>query len=355
MLIGPAANTERCTSASTLWIEIVTAIDTPTAVPLAVVSPVALVVELARCCAVTSSPPVSVVGGPVARYAVEVIFEKLTEITGVTAVPSVAFAPFSPSVTRLCPPLAPMVRLWAPAIVVPSPTDAATSSRTMDTAIERPRPNFAPVAPAETAFVVETESGSALIVTSPVPPERVMLAPLPTDAVLDASTRLTASEPATLFLPPPAPEVDCAPKVLVESGPTVWILDSMVRDPAVIVVPLPIDASVVTKARFTPMAAPTLVPVAGPVVVAEPSAVAVESVLPLAVRRSALLPALRTRPPGMATFCEATLMVTAMAAATCTGLLLPELSFSDDSALGVAFAPETLLEPPVPPTSPAFF
>src|SRR2546422_3039049 len=107
-----------------------------------------------------------------------------------------------------------MVRLWAPAIVVPSPTEAATSSSTMDTAIDRPRPNFAPVAPAESAFVVETESGSALIVTSPDPPASATATPLPTDAVLDASTRLTERDPATEFLPPPAPEVDCAPKVL---------------------------------------------------------------------------------------------------------------------------------------------
>src|SRR2546425_7397838 len=138
-----------------------------------------------------------------------------------------------------------MDRLWAPAIVVPSPTDAATSSSTVAHAVERPRPHFAPVAPAESAFVVETESGSALIVTSPDPPASATAAPLPTDAVLVARTRLTASEPATLFLPPPAPLVASAPNVLVESVPTVCVFDSIVRDPAVIVVPAPIDASVV--------------------------------------------------------------------------------------------------------------
>ena len=156
-------------------------------------------------------------------------------------------------------------------------------------------------------------------------------------------------------MPPPAPLVASAPNVFVESVPTVWVRDSRVSDPALTVAPLPIEACVVRKARFTPTAAPTLVPVSGPVVVADPSAFAVESVLPCAENLVSAVPLESERPAGKVAFCETSLIVTAIAPATCRGLLFPELSFSDDSALGVGLAPETLLEPAVPPTSPAFF
>ena len=61
------------------------------------------------------------------------------------------------------------------------------------------------------------------------------------------------------------------------------------------------------------------------------------------------------RPAGSVALCETSLIVTAIAAATWSGLLLPELSLSELSAFGVGLAPETLPEPLVPPTSPAFF
>ena len=57
-------------------------------------------------------------------------------------------------------------------------------------------------------------------------------------------------------------------------------------------------------------------------------------------------------PVGMIDFCETMLIVTASAAATCSGLLFPPLSFSELSALGVAGAVETF-EPA--PTLAAFF
>ena len=143
--------------------------------------------------------------------------------------------------------------------------DAVVPSMTTDTAIERPRPNFEPLAPPDSAFVVETESGSAMSETSPEPPASATVAPFPIDAVLDASTRLNASEPAIEFFPPPAPEVASAPNVFAESEPTVCVRDSRVSDPALIVAPFPIEASVVRKARFTPTAAPMVFALVPPV------------------------------------------------------------------------------------------
>src|SRR5690348_11908569 len=107
-------------------------------------------------------------------------------------------------------------------------------------------------------------------------------------------------------------------------------------------------AAVVLKARLIATAAPMLLPVAGPVVVAVPEAVAVESVLPFAdsVRAPVAPAAPMVRPSGIVAVWWTTLMVTAIAAATCSGVLLPELFFSELSALGVAFAPETLLPEP---------
>ena len=159
--------------------------------------------------------------------------------------------------------------------------DALVVSSTTETAIDRPRPKALPLASPASAFVVETELGLALIATSPDPPESVTVAPLPSDAVLEASTRLKESEPATLFLPPPAPLVASAPNVFVESLPTVCVRDSMVRAPALTTSSAPIDASIVSKARFTATAAPTLVALVPAVeATALPSAFAVESVLP---------------------------------------------------------------------------
>ena len=122
------------------------------------------------------------------------------------------------------------------------------------------------------------------------------------------------------------------------SLPPVCVFDSIVRAPALMIAPDAVLASVVVNARFAAIAAPTDVPVAGPVATALPSAFAVESVLPLAesVRSPPLLSA---RPPGIVAFCETMLMVIAIDAATWSGLLLPPPSFSELSALGVGLVP----------------
>src|SRR4051812_21504003 len=177
-------------------------------------------------------------------------------------------------------------------MIASSPIDAAVVSSTIDTAIESPRPNAAPLASPARAFVVDVESGSAMTDTLPVPLASATVAPLPIVAVLEASTRLNASDPAIEFLPPPAPDVASGPYVFALSVPTVSVFDSRVSDPALMEAPDPTDASVVTIATFTPTAAPMVLPVAGPVVVAEPSAFAVESVLPFADSLVAAVPEL---------------------------------------------------------------
>jgi hypothetical protein len=112
---------------------------------------------------------------------------------------------------------------------------------------------------------------------------------------------------------------------------------------------------VFTIATFTPTAAPIVLPVAGPVVTAVPSALAVESVFAFAEIFVSAVPELTEIAAGTVALWSTMLIVTATAAATWSGLLLPLPSFSLDSAFGVAFAPETLLELGAPPSSPAFF
>ena len=139
------------------------------------------------------------------------------------------------------------------------------------------------------------------------------------------------------------------------SAPIVCVFDSAVSAPAVRCAPSPIFASLVTIATLTPIAAPMVLPVAPPVVTADPSAFAVESVLAFARSVSAEVPALIVRPAGIVAFWSTMLIVTAIAAATCSGLLSPESPCSDVSALGVDFAFPTLFALVAPPVSPAFF
>src|SRR5258706_362004 len=110
-----------------------------------------------------------------------------------------------------------------------------------------------------------TAAPLALAEPDPEPQDSATMAPLPSEAVIKASRRLTASEPAIEFFPPPAPEVASAPNVFAESAPTVWVRDSRVSEPALIVAPFPIDASVVRNARFTPTAAPMVFALVPPV------------------------------------------------------------------------------------------
>ena len=187
----------------------------PMALSGAVDAPVAFDETAADCVAVMPIAPVavSVPPGCVPIVALVETMEIATATTGVIASPDavVAFAPFFASTTELWPPVAETLTLCAPLIVARSPMKAVVVSSTTETAIERPRPNAAPAVSPASALVVETESGSAVIATSPLPPESVTIVPFASDALLDASTRLNASEPATEFLPPPAPLVASAP------------------------------------------------------------------------------------------------------------------------------------------------
>src|SRR5258706_369826 len=155
-LTAPPALTERLTLASTVSSAIVTAIEMPTAVERELVLPVDFVVAPAVCSARPSrAPPSMVVPARVPSRAVVVSCAKSTAMTGVTAVPVVAFAPFLASVVRVLPPVAEMVRSWAPVMTAPSCTSASVLSMTTATPIERPRPKSVDDAPsAESAFVV---------------------------------------------------------------------------------------------------------------------------------------------------------------------------------------------------------
>jgi hypothetical protein len=311
------------------------------------VAPVAFALAEADCSAWIVIAPVVASGASAVPMLAEVsTIEIATAMTGVTASPVavVALAPFFASTTEVCPPVAASVSVRAPTRTAPLSMDALVASSTTETAIERPRPKAVPLASAASAFVVDPESGSAVSETSPVPPASVTTAALPMAAVEDARTRLTAREPATLFLPPPAPLVASAPYVLVVSDPTVRVFASAVR---LATLARPSNfASVALKARLIATAAPTVVPVAEPVVVAEPSAFAVESVLPFALSVSAPAGASGVpmlMPAGTVAFWWTSLIVSAIAAATWSGLLSVPL-FSDDSAFGVV-----LLPVPLPP------
>ncbi len=116
------------------------------------------------------------------------------EMTGVMAVPlaPVAEAPFSALVTIACPPFAVRLRPVAPLITAPS------------------LPNELELAPplAGSAATLLALLEVALRLAAPV---RVTTEALPSEASVWARTRLKASEPATEFFPPPAPEVALAP------------------------------------------------------------------------------------------------------------------------------------------------
>src|SRR5258708_24071312 len=133
-------------------------------------------------------------------------------MTGVMAVPlaPVAEAPFSALVTIAWPPFAVRLRPVAPLITAPSLTTARVSSTTMLKAIERPRPKELEDAP-PLAGSAATLLALLEVALRPAAPVRVTTEALPSEASVWARTRLKASEPATEFFPPPAPEVALAP------------------------------------------------------------------------------------------------------------------------------------------------
>src|SRR5258708_34046296 len=105
------------------------------------------------------------------------------------------------------------------------------------------------------------------------------------------------------------------------SLPTGFIPAVSESEPPLMVV-FPAVALVLSKARFTATAAPTVVPVV-PAPTAEPSAVAEASVLPRAEKVTAWPGADTTRPSRMVAVCLTTPRLTAIAAATWDGWLEP--------------------------------
>src|SRR4029077_18373164 len=164
-----------------------------TAAPVAFAEPVAFELADADCSACTVRLPVVDSGAEVVCVPMAALGETIeiaTATTGVIAsLPApVVLAPFSASTTEAWPPLAETTRLRAPTRTASLPTAAVVLSTTTDTAIERPRPNFAPVAPPERAFVVEALLDAAVTETSAALPPSVTRVPLPMAAVVDART-----------------------------------------------------------------------------------------------------------------------------------------------------------------------
>ena len=153
------------------------------------------------------------------------------------------------------------------------------SSTTIDRPIDRPSPNASPDAPAAvpgSAFTVDTDLDPAARVRSRVPPEKVSTEESPTEAVAEISTRLNASEPGHRVLPATRTGGRLrAEHVRVIRGRgrvTVGVAHIRARlhrhDLPNSCAPAPRPALVVANAKFKPTAAPTVSPVAAPVVTA---------------------------------------------------------------------------------------
>src|ERR1700687_4989805 len=183
----------------------------PSALWSAVAAPVARVAAVARW--LTSSvrpPPPRVKVPPLATSALLVIKEIAIARTGVMASPPapVVLAPSWGKVYFVAPPWATRLKPVAPLRTTFGLTRAWVLSTTMASAIERPRPHALPVAPlADRALVTESDEDVALSEAAPV---SVIVEPSPIEASLLDRTSTKAKEPATEFLPPPAPEVASA-------------------------------------------------------------------------------------------------------------------------------------------------
>ncbi len=223
--------------------------------------------------AFASRLPVRVSSAPVPMSACEVTFEIAIEIDGTIVTPP-PVAPVCACVVIACWPFACSVRSWAfvstPVFSIP----AKVVSFTIESANEMPRPKSVPlVTPPGNAFTIDSLVEAALSETSP----RFALtdAPVRIAAVVVTLTMLIETEPATPTEPPPAPDVDSAPKRLVVS-PATFVSDASATSPCELTTaPVSTADSFVTFARLIATPAPMLTP--EPVVDAEPSPFAFES------------------------------------------------------------------------------
>ena len=222
--------------------------------------------------AFASNLPVNVNNAPTPMLAREPTFEIEIAIDGTIAIGPAA--PVRDSVVIACCPFARNVRSCALSKMPPSSTPAKVESLTIESANETPRPKLEPPIVPPNAFTVETLVDAAESDTSPVvdtePPERIA-------AVVLTLTMLIDTEPATPIEPPPAPDIDSAPKRLVTS-PATSVIDAAAAKPAATTnAPDSTTDSLVTFAKLIATPAPIATP--EPPVAALPSAVAFASEL----------------------------------------------------------------------------
>ena len=211
-LTAPVAARFRSSCESTRWFATVSASERPMPALPPFVAPVAVVVTFAVCvaCAVTAPPTLR--SGPVPIVALVVTFESEMATWAERAMlPLPAEAPPSAVVVVVSVSFEVSVRLFAPVSVAPLARPALVVSLMTFRAKEAPTPDvlpslacFASAMALFVWFVREVSETSPLTVTGLVVPAF--------DVVFEVTT-LTAIEPATPTLLPPAPDVACAVKV----------------------------------------------------------------------------------------------------------------------------------------------
>ena len=210
-----------------------TAMEMPTPVLPDSVSPSAVVSTALSSFAVADSAPVrvNVPPGCAPSVACVSLLETDTATTGVTAVEP--FAPLFASVLISAEDSAVSVRSCAAVTTTPSPIRATVVFWPTFTATDAPTPTSVPTPPPfdGSAFAVFAAALSAFRLTSLLPVIVTLGAPML--ACVSVVAMLIATEPATPVLPPPAPEVDCAPNVSVSSSPTAAMVASTVTPAAV--------------------------------------------------------------------------------------------------------------------------
>ena len=177
------------------------------------VEPLAFVVTLAFWVACAVSPPVRMRSGPLPTVALVVMFEiEIATCAEMATLPLPADAPPSAVVVIASVPVDVSVRFLAPFRTASLGRPAVVVSLTTLTATEAPTPDALPsvacfavaIAWLSKFEVAPNERSAPFSATGSVPS---------TSEVVFATTTLTASEPATPTLLPPAPEVDWALKV----------------------------------------------------------------------------------------------------------------------------------------------
>ncbi len=233
-------------------------------------------------------------------------------------------------------PVAVSVTLRAPDRAAPSSTEAVVMSSTMLMAAPAPTPTLLESLSLALALAVLLTADPAVRVRSPPlrlsPNEGAVVL---TSALVSMSAMVSASEPATATLPPPAPAVDSVSSVSMPSPPPVVRMTALsVRPSAETWVPTPVVAALVILTRLMATAAPMLAVFA---LVPLPLALTVESASS-EVFMAAAPDVLRLTPS--ATVASALAVMIAIAAAAATVTVVPP--FSPLFAFGVLEEPESL-------------